>query len=381
MYKPNFSLPGLPAVFLAATAALVLPARAGILVKPFGTTRAGEAVEQVTLENERGMKLTLVDRGAALTGVWVPDRQGRLGNVMLSLPTVAAGEASAKRHGSIVGRYAGRIGGGAYTLDGRDIKLPVNAQGAALHGDPNGFEKRVWRRRDVADAESIGCVFELVSPDGDQGHPGRLTLSVTYRLLRKQNEYRIEFGAVTDAPTVLNPANHGYFNLGGAGTHGIASHVFTFDAPRYVLTDAKRVPTGELARVDGTALDFRRGAGVMARMAAKPAELGDPAWYDHALVFAKPEGRFGHVATIVDTASGRRLDIATTEPSAVFNSGNLFDGKETGSEGVAYERYDGFAFEVAHLPDSPNHPNFPSTVLRPGQQFHSMTAYRFSVVK
>jgi aldose 1-epimerase len=289
MYKPNFSFPGQPANRMAAvvaTAALALPAQAVIILQPFGSTKNGETVEQVTLENERGMKLTLVDRGAALTGVWVPDRQGHQANVMLSLPTVAAGEASTKRHGAIVGRYAGRIGGGAYTLDGRAIKLPVNAQGAALHGDPNGYEKRVWRRRDFADAESIGSTFELVSPDGDQGHPGRLTLSVTYRLLRKQNEYRIEFAAVTDAPTVLNPANHGYFNLGGAGTHGIASHVFTFDAPRYVLTDAKRVPTGELASVDGTALDFRRGAGVMARMAAKPAELGEPAWYDHALVFA-----------------------------------------------------------------------------------------------
>ncbi len=352
----------------------------GVAVREFGVTAAGQRIEQITLVNQRGMRLVLIDYGATITAIHVPDRHGHMANVMLGLPTLQAYEVTKRRHGAVIGRYAGRIGAASYRLDGRTVALPANARGLAIHGDPHGYDKRVWRRRDVADAESIGAAFELDSPDGDQGHPGRVQWTVTYRLLRKRNEVRVEYAAVSDAPTVVNPTNHGYFNLGGAGSRGLGSHLFTIKADRYVVTDALRVPTGELASVAGTALDFRRPASIMRGIAAAAPELGEPAWYDHGLVFTKRIGEMALVATISDSASGRRMDIATSAPSVLLNSGNGFDGSETGSEQVAYQRHDGFAFETQHLADSPNHPHFPSTVLRPGQVFRSVTAFRFSVL-
>lgn len=367
---------------LAATLAFVAPqAHGAIAVQDYGVTRDGQRVEQVTLSNQKGMRLTLIDFGATITSVVVPDRLGRAGNVMLGLPTLAAYEATKRRHAAVIGRYAGRIAGAAYRLDGKLVKLPANARGIAIHGDPNGYDKRVWRRQDFADASSLGSVFRLVSPDGDQGHPGRVEWSVTYRLMRDRNEFRIEYAASTDAPTVINPTNHAYFNLAGAGSRGLGTHLFTIRAERHVVTDALRVPTGVLAKVEGTALDFRRGAGIMARIAAAPAELGEPAWYDHGLVFSKREGELAQVAVVLEPVSGRRMTVATTEPSVLFNSGNGFDGSETGSENIAYQRHDGFAFETQHLADSPNHPHFPTTVLRPGQRYRSVTAFGFSVSK
>ena len=362
----------------AALALATVQAHAAIAVQAYGVTRDGQPVEQVTLTNQRGMRVTFIDYGATITAVVVPDRRGRFANVMLGLPTLAAYEATKRRHGAIIGRYAGRIGGAAYRLDGRRVQLPANAKGLAIHGDPNGYDKRVWRRRDFADAASVGSVFSLTSPDGDQGHPGRVEWSVTYRLLRKHNEFRIEYGAVTDAPTVVNPTNHAYFNLAGAGSRGLGTHRFTIRADCHAVADALRVPTGELAGVAGGALDFRRAAGIGKRIAAASSVLGEPAWYDHGLVFSKQGSALAAVAVVSESASGRRMEVATTEPSVLFNSGNGFDGSEIGSENVAYQRHDGFAFETQHLADSPNHAHFPTTVLRPGQVFRSVTAFRFS---
>ncbi len=354
-----------------------LPAQAGIRVDAWGTLKDGQAVEKVTLENERGMRLSYIDYGATIAEVAVPDRRGRIANIMLGLPTLRAYESTQRRHGAVIGRYAGRIGKARFELDGRIVQLIPNAKGMTTHGDPHGFDKRVWKRRDFADARSIGSVFTLVSDDGDQGFPGRLTVRTTYRLLRKTNEYRIEYEAIADAPTVINLTNHGFFNLAGAGSKGLDGHRFRIAASRYVATDAQRVPTGELPGVAGTVLDFRTPAGITQALASKAAELGEPAWYDHGLVFDKPAGRTELVATITDRRSGRRMQVRTSEPSVILNSGNGFDGKEIGSEGYAYQRHDGFAFETQHLADSPNHPAFPTTVLRPGQTFRSLTTYRF----
>ncbi len=351
---------------LALLLLAALPAQGGIRAQAWGALKDGQAVEKVTLENERGMRLSYIDYGATITEVAVPDRRGRIANIMLGLPTLRAYETTQRRHGAVIGRYAGRI-----------VQLIPNAKGKTTHGDPHGFDKRVWKRRDFADAVSIGSIFTLVSEDGDQGFPGRLTVRATYRLLRKSNEYRIEYEAFTDAPTVINLTNHGFFNLAGAGSAGLGTHRFRIAATRHVVTDAQRVPTGELSSVAGTALDFRAPAGISARLAAKAAVLGEPAWYDHGLVFDKPAGKVGLVATITDSASGRRMQVRTSEPSVILNSGNGFDGSETGSEGRAYQRHDGFAFETQHLADSPNQPAFPTTVLRPGQVFQSVTSYRF----
>ena len=368
----------LAVALLALLACTALNAHAVMMVETWGTLSNGQAVDKVTLENERGMRLSFIDYGATITAVDVPDRTGKIVNVMLGLPTLAAYEVTKRRHGAVIGRYAGRISKARFPLDGRTVQLIPNAKGMTVHGDPHGFDKRVWKRRDFADAESTGSVLTLVSEDGDQGFPGRLTVRVTYRLLRKANEFRIEYTATTEAPTVLNLTNHGFFNLAGAGSRGLATHTFQIDADRHVATDAQRVPTGELPPVDGTVLDFRKPAGIVERLAARAPLLGEPAWFDHGLVFNKRPGELALVATIADSASGRRMQVRTTEPSVLFNSGNGFDGSEVGSEGVAYQRHDGFAFETQHLADSPNQPGFPSTVLRPGEIFTSVTTFQFS---
>jgi aldose 1-epimerase len=361
------------AVLLLAGAA---PAVAGIQAVDWGVTRAGQPVGRVTLENQRGMRVSYIDYGATLTAIEVPDRTGKRGNVVLSLPSLASYEATQRRFGAVMGRYAGRIGNARFALDGREIALVPNAKGTALHGDPDGYDKRVWQRRDFADSASIGSVFRLVSADGDQNFPGRVEISVTYRLLRRRNEFRIEYAASADAPTVINLTNHAFFNLAGAGSSGLAMHRFAISADRYAQTDAKRVPTGALAPVAGSALDFRRPARLTPRLQAS-ALLGDPPGFDHSLVFRDGRGALALVAVIDETGSGRRMQVRTTEPSVQFNSGNGFDGSEMGSEGVAYQRYDGFAFETQHLPDSPNHANFPSTRLAPDTPFRSVTTYRF----
>ena len=344
----------------------------------WGRTRDGVAVQKVLLRNALGMQVAYVDYGATLTAIVVPDRRGRRRNVVLSLPTLAALEANRHRYGAEIGRYAGRIGGARFTLDGHEVRLQANAKGVYLHADPDGYDKRVWRRRDFSEAASLGSVYEMDSPAGDQQFPGRLRLLVTYRLMRQRNEFRIEYAATADAPTVLNPTNHAFFNLAGAGEHGLARHRFSIAADRYAVTDALRVPTGELLSVRKTVLDFSHPSAVAERLASGDALLGEPAGFDHSLLFAHWDGRLRPVLRVDELASGRRMEISSTEPSAQFNSGNGFNGDEVGSEGIAYQRYDGFAFETQHLPDSPNHADFPSTRLAPGQVFRSVTAYRFS---
>jgi len=353
----------------------------GIAVQPYGSTAAGVPVEKVTLTNDRGMTLGFIDYGATLISAAVADRKGQRRNVLLDLPDLAAYQRSTRKWGAIIGRYAGRIGGARYTLDGKTVQLQPNARGLTIHGGPPGYEHRVWQRRDFADGTSLGAVYTLVSPDGDQAFPGKLTIRVTYRLLRASDEFRIEYAAVTDAPTVLNLTNHAYFNLAGAGSRGIDTHRFRIDADRYAVTDANRVPTGELASVAGTLLDFRQPASAAARLQTPSPLLGDPPGFDHSVVFAKPVGKLAVVAVVDDTASGRRMEIGTTEPSAQFYTANAFDGKEVGTSGTAYQRYDGFAFETQHLPDSPNQPAFPTTVLRPGEVFRSVTSFRFTTTR
>ena len=355
----------------------------GITVQPFGVSRGGQPVEQVTLRNERGMRLSYIDYGATLLSADVADRHGRRRNIILSLPDLPAYERTQRRFAAIIGRYAGRIAGARYTLDGRTVQLVPNSKGIAIHGDPNGYDKRVWRRQDFADAQSIGSIYRMHSPDGDQNFPGALEVSVTYRLLRDRDEFQIEYTATTDQPTVLNLTSHAFYNLAGAGSSGMATHRFQIDADRYAETDGNRIPSGVLAGVGGTPLDFRRRSGIMERLRAAPstpllAPPGGLPGIDHSLVFSKPAGRYARVAVIEDLASGRRMEVRTTEPALQFNSASGFDGSEIGSEGIGYQRYDGFAFETQHLPDSPNHPNFPSTALYPGQTFHALTSFRFS---
>ncbi|NVM75015.1 aldose 1-epimerase [Duganella sp. SG902] len=355
---------------LAALLAACAPACAGIQVEAYGVTQAGQPVQKVTLENARGMRLAYIDYGATLVRAEVADSKGRRRNVILSLPDLAAFEKTRGRYGAILGRYAGRIGGASYTLDGKTVRLTANYRGVFLHGDPDPYDKRVWRREDFSDAESLGSIYRLHSPDGDQNFPGAMDISVTYRLLRDSDEFRIEYEARTSAPTVHNLTNHVYFNLAGAAANTLQEHRFQIAADRYLETDALRVPTGTVLPVEGTPFDFRAAASVHERLPAVPGG------YDHSLLFSKPVGAYAPVATV--WGGGIRMEVSTSEPSVQLYTVNGFDGKEIGGEGVGYQRHGAFAFETQHLPDSPNHANFPSTALYPGQVFHSRTSFRFA---
>ncbi len=366
----------LPAVAgLALTAGAICADAASLHAAPWGVTREGVKVEQITIGNDRGMRVSLIDYGAAITSLQAPDRRGQTRNIVLGFADLAAYENTRYRYAGVVGRYAGRIGGARFVLDGREVALTPNANGLTLHGGPDSYDHRVWRRRDFSDRESLGSEFTLTSADGDQRFPGRLEISVSYRLLRARNELRIEYRAATDAPTVLNLTNHAYFNLAGAGNAGLDTHRFQIAADRYAEVDSHKVPTGKLHEVAGTPLDFRHPAGIANRLTDPWLGTG----YDHSLLVPGWTGKLQPVALIEETASGRRMQVLSTEPSLQFNSGNGFDGSEPGAEGRAYQSHDGFALETQHLPDSPNHADFPSTVLRPGQMFRSTTVLRFSV--
>jgi aldose 1-epimerase len=327
------------------------------------------------------MTLSYIDYGATITGATVADRAGRRANVILDQPDLATYERSKSKHAAIIGRFAGRIANARYTLDGKTVELIPNARGMTIHGGPDGYEKRVWQRRDFDDKTSIGSVYRLVSPDGDQRFPGTLTIDVTYRLQRASDEFSIEYAVRTDAPTVVNLTNHGYFNLAGAGSGGLQTHRFCIAAERYAVTDDQRLPTGALAPVAGTPLDLRQPTNIAPLLAQPAGTLAPPRGFDHSYVFGQPPGTLARVAVIDETASGRRLEILTTEPSAQFYTGNGFNGTERGSSGRPYQQHDGFAFETQHLPDSPNQPSFPTTALYPGQELKSTTTFRFSAVQ
>jgi len=359
-------------VFASGAAA----AAAGIKAEPYGTTSDGHKVDKVVLENSRGMRLALIDYGATIVSLDVADRQGKRANIALSLPNLKAYEQTKRQYGSIVGRFAGRIGGATYMLDGKTVKLQANPLGATLHGGPPGYEHRVWQRQDFTDAKSVGVIYRLRSPDGEQNFPGNLDLTVTYRLLLDSDEFQIEYAAVTDKPTVLNPTNHAFFNLGGAnaGPAAMKTHRIQIDGDRTTETRPDLIPTGKLLKVAGTPLDLRKLTDYFPRVQAIPGG------FDHTYVLNNDSGKLARAVLVEDTASGRRMEIATTEPSVQIYSGGSFDGTEIGGEGEGYRQYGGFALETQHLPDGPNQPSFPSTALYPGKTFKSLTTYKFSAL-
>ena len=299
----------------------------------------------VPFVNALGMGVTLFDHGATLGAVSVPGRDGVFANVVLGLSDEEAYRRSRQRWG-IMGRYAGRLSG---------------PDGVILHGEPDPFDRRVWKRRNFEDSCSLGAVFSLETDDG-------LTVEATWRLMKQDNRLRLECRAETRTPTFINLTSHGFFNLAGAGSDGVASHRLTIAADRYAETDERKVPTGRLLPVDGTPLDFRRPASMGERLAEMPDA------FDHSLVFTDSAPGLKDVLIVDEPVSGRRMEIATTEPSMQFFSGNNFDGSE------GYRQHDGLAFETQHLPDSPNQPHFPSTELKPGGVFHSVTSFRFSTL-
>jgi len=331
------------------------------VIAPYGTTRAGAKVRRITLANAAGMSVSLLDYGGIVEELLVPDRRGRLGNVVLTCPTLADYETKSPYFGALVGRYANRIAGAAFTLDGVRHTLPANEGANTLHGGPAdgpapNFSHRVW---DIVAATGSALTLRLHSPDGENGFPGDLTVYVTYTLT-PDNTLRLDYAArVAGRATVINLTNHAYFNLAGRGT--ALDHEIAVAAARYLPPDAANIPTGAIAPVAGTWLDLTR------QQRIGPARAG----LDHCFVLDKPEGVIGPAALLRDPASGRVLAVETTEPAVqVYAAGKL--------DLPPYGPGDGIALETQHFPDSPNRPAFPSTRLDPGEAFRSSTVWRFT---
>ena len=355
----------------AAEAAKVSTAR-------YGTTRGGQPVDQVTLENDRGMSVKIIGYGAIITDVVVPDRRGRRANVALGFASLRDYETrNDDGFGVVVGRYAGRIANARFTLAGREVRLQANDGQNALHGGPGGLDKKVWQISPFKRGRNVGAVLRYSSPHGEQRFPGKLDLSITYTLT-PANALRIDYEARTDRPTVLNLTNHSYFNLAGAGSGSTRGHVLGIDSRAVLETDEKGIPTGKMVAVEGTPFDFRRPAAIGSRIDLSHAQMAGRRGFNHSWVLNNG-GKLSLAATVLDPVSGRRLEVLTTEPSLHAYTGNWFSGQVLGAQGKLYRPHDGLALETQHYPDAPNRPDFPSTELRPGETFRSTTVYRFSV--
>ncbi len=345
-------------------------------MRHFGTTADGIAVEEYTLCNASGMEVKLITFGGILTSIRVPDRGGHFANVALGFDRLAKYEAEHPYFGAITGRYANRIAGGKFSLDGADYELFKQDGVASLHGGEVGFDKRNWAARQFDN----GVELSYLSPDGEEGYPGNLNVTVRYSL-DDENILRIEYSAATDAPTVLNLTNHSYFNLLGEGEGTIYDHILTLNADSYTPTDARQIPTGEITSVAGTPFDFRVPKTIGPGQRSADPQIIMAKGYDHNFVLIREglsDGELGLAARVYEPRLGRIMEVWTTEPGVQFYAGNVLDTTLVGASGRLYRQSDGLALETQHFPDSPNQPGFPSTVLRPGERFHSATEYRFS---
>ena len=346
---------------------------------PFGTVD-GKPISVYTLRNAKGMEVRAINYGGIILSLKVPDRQGKFGDVVLGFDSVKPYETVSPYFGAIIGRYGNRIAGGRFTLDGKTYALARNNGPNNLHGGPNGFDKVVWEAQPFDSGKVRGIVFRYTSPDGDQGFPGTLKTTVTYTLT-DDDELIFDYQATTDRPTPVNLTQHSYFNLAGDGSGDILGHVVYLDADRFTPVDSTLIPTGELRSAAGTPFDFRTPTAIGARIEQPDEQLRFGKGYDHNFVLNRPAGATGPTlaARVYEPTSGRVMEILTTEPGLQFYSGNFLDGTLTGKNGAVYKHRYGFAMETQHFPDSPNHPQFPSTILQPGQEYRSRTIYRFSV--
>jgi aldose 1-epimerase len=349
--------------------------KAGVTRSEFGKTPEGTAVDLYTLTNANGMTAKVMTYGALLTELHVPDRAGKPGDVVLGFDTLEGYLHGHPYFGATVGRVANRIAKGRFTLDGKEYTLAVNNGPNALHGGKKGFDKVVWTAEPVAGASAVKFTYR--SPAGEEGYPGTLTATVTYTLTDR-NELRLDYTATTDQPTPVNLTNHTYFNLAGPASGDVLGAVLMIDADKYTPTDDTLIPTGELRSVKGTPYDFTTPTPIGTRI----AELkGNPGGYDTNYVLNGGGKSLGLAARVMDPKSGRVMEMFTTEPGVQFYTGNFLDGSIRGKGGVAYNKHQAFCLEAQHFPDSVNHPDFPSMILRPGQTYKQTTSYKFSLAR
>ena len=339
----------------------------------FGNTPEGVAVDLYTLTNSKGLRVKIMTYGATIISVETPDRKGKIENVTLSLDNLHEYLKGHPFFGSTVGRYANRIAKGKFTLDGKQYTLATNNNENHLHGGVKGFDKAVWKAESLETADAVAVVFTHVSPDGDEGYPGKLNAKVTYSLTN-DNELKMEYEATTDRPTIVNLTNHTYWNLTGA-TDDVLGHQLTLNADRYLTVDKGLIPLGEFKDLKGTPMDFTQPMTIGSRIAK--VEGG----YDHCYVLNKKPGeekKLSLAATVYEPKSGRLMEVYTTEPGVQFYSANFLDGKQQRGDKKFTEHY-GFCLETQHFPDSPNKPSFPSVVLKPGETYTHKTVHKFNV--
>jgi aldose 1-epimerase len=354
----------------------------GITREPFGDID-GQTVERFTLTNDHGMSAAILTYGGIIQSLHAPDRHGEVANVALGCADLDTYRQHSPYFGAVVGRYANRIANGQFTLDGETYSLPQNNGPNTLHGGLKGFSHKVWTAELNPTPDSLGLALRYTSPDGEEGYPGNLDVTIEYQLSPDTNALHIMYSATTDAPTVVNLSNHSYFNLAGEGSGEILRHAIQLRASRYLPVNDTLIPTGELAPVAGTPFDFTE-AHLIGERIAQPgnAQLAIAGGYDHCFVFDTTDD-LGFVpsynARVIAPSSGRMMDVSTSEPAVQFYTGNQLIGDFPGTSGSAYPRNTGFCLETQHYPDSPNQPDFPSTELRPGEEFTSHTTYSFGI--
>lgn len=337
--------------------------------EPFGMT--GD-VFLFTLSNNKGMTVKITNYGATITSILVPDQKGKPGDVVLGFNTLQEYLTNHPYIGTIVGRYGNRIAKGRFVLNGKEYKLVVNNNENHLHGGTKGFDKVIWSGTEIKTSDTVGVRLSHLSNDGEEGYPGNLLSTVDY-LLNNHNELTINYDAKTDHPTVINLTNHSYFNLNGEGSGDILGHEVMINADRYTAVSDSLIPTGELRAVKGSPLDFT----VSQKIGARIGEV--KGGYDHNYVLNKTQNNLSLAAKVYEPNSGRIMEVLTTEPGLQFYTGNFLDGTFTGKSGKSYQKHAGLCLEAQHYPDSPNHPEFPTTVLNPGDTYRQVTIYRFSI--
>ncbi|MGE5812786.1 MAG: aldose epimerase family protein [Ignavibacteria bacterium] len=345
--------------------------------KLFGTLPDGSKVYSYTLKNSLGMKAEIIEFGAIVRTLSVPDRSGKFSDIVLGYDDLSGYENGSSYLGAIVGRYGNRIAKGKFTMDGKEYQLTVNSGTNHLHGGVKGFDKVLWKAEPVENETDPALKLTYVSKDGEEGYPGTVTVTVTYTVT-KDNELRIDYEGKTDKTTILNPTHHSYFNLTGDFTKKILDHELMIKADTLTPVDSNLIPSGELKKVGGTPFDFRKPEKIGARINEKDEQLRFGIGYDHNWVINDYSKNVRLSAAVYDPHSGRYMEVLTDQPGLQFYSGNFLDGSAKGKGGIFYEHRTGLCLEAQLFPDSPNKKNFPSAVLKPGEVYHQTTIYKFS---
>lgn len=340
----------------------------------FETTIDGKPTRLFTLENKSGMVVTLTNYGAKIVSVYAPDRDGKLADVVLGFKSIAEYQQNSASHGAVVGPFANRIAKASFVIDGVTYQLPVNNGENCIHSGPVSWYRKVWD----AEQKDKSVIFNLQSADGEFGFPGNKIASVTYTLT-DDNELKIDYKVTTDKACHINLTNHSYFNLRGEGNGDVLNHQVLINAGKSTPVDSFMIPTGEIADIRGTVLDFSTPHSIGERIDDPHPQLQIAIGYDFNYVIDRKDGELTFAASAFEPESGRYMEVYTTEPGVQFYTGNHLKGAETGKSGVPYTKRTGFCLETQHFPDSPNQPGFPSTLLKPGEVFQSSTIYKFSV--